>query len=429
MRILIAEDERLTRLKLHRQLEKMGHEVVDAGDGQEAWELFQAEPFPIVISDWEMPIMNGVELVRLIRESETENYVYIVMLTGKSDKKDVVAGIEAGADDFVSKPFDRDELRARLSAGVRIVDLEHNLANANDRLRHELAVARELSDVEHRKHEESLLGKSIAMRALREGIQLHSGSDAPLLLTGPPGAGHEAVARAIHRSSVRRSRAFIYVSCPHISVANESIYGFQSKGNKDSRSGKTFLAAGGTLFLEGVESLSENAQKQLVEFLRDSAATRDAGGRPDPDVRVIAHVSGQAVDEDPGDSLIDDLETLLERNRLTVPSLAERRDDISVIATKILQRRALTVGKSLEGLSDEAVDMLRRYSWPGNLQELQSVLERAIMSAREHCSISPKNCCAKGDAWAGIRFSVDWVKEAWAKSGSHNTPSWLARRL
>lgn len=383
MRILIAEDERLTRLKLHRQLEKMGHDVVDAADGQEAWELFQAEPFPIVISDWEMPNMNGVELVKHIRDSKTENYVYIVMLTGKSDKKDVVAGIEAGADDFVSKPFDRGELRARLNAGLRIVDLEHDLAGANDRLRHELAVARELSDVEHRKHEESLLGTSIPMRALREGIQLYAATDDPLLLSGPPGAGQEAVARAIHRGSVRRSRAFIYVACPHISAANESIYGFQTQGNQEGRSGKTALAAGGTLFLEGVETLSEKAQGELVQFLRESAATRAEGGHLDRDVRVIAHVLGQSDDSGSsgnlGGELIDDLEMILQQNRLSVPSLAERKNDITVIAKKILARRAISAGKALEGLSDKAVEMMLGYSWPGNLQELQSVLERSIM--------------------------------------------------
>ena len=114
MRILIAEDERVSRLKLRRQLQQMGHEVVDAADGKQAWELFQAEPFSIVISDWEMPEMSGLVLVRRIRDAESPSYVYIVMLTGKSDKQDVVAGMEAGADDFISKPFHRDELRARL---------------------------------------------------------------------------------------------------------------------------------------------------------------------------------------------------------------------------------------------------------------------------------------------------------------------------
>ena len=112
MQILIAEDERITRRKLQRQLEQMGHQVIEAADGAEGWELFQAHTPPIVICDWEMPHMNGLELVQRIRAANNSHYVYIVMLTGKSEKEDVVAGIEAGADDFVTKPFDRAELCA-----------------------------------------------------------------------------------------------------------------------------------------------------------------------------------------------------------------------------------------------------------------------------------------------------------------------------
>ncbi len=380
MRVLIAEDERLTRLKLRKQLEQMGHEVVDAGDGQQAWELFQSDSFPIVVSDWEMPEMNGLELVRRIRELETENYVYIVMLTGKSDKKDVVEAIEAGADDFVSKPFDRDELRARINAGQRIIDLEHHLANANDRLRHELAVARELSDVEHRKHEEALLGDSIPIRSLREGIQHHSGNEDVLMLTGPPGAGHEAVARAIHRASVRRSRAFIYVDCAHISAADDSSFGFQLRGNQTGRSGKAALADGGTLYLERVETLSLQSQSQLATFLEQSALERRRGRRPQPDARVIVYVSAPGEqDRRSGVALEGRLDGILNQNRLSVPSLAERKEDITTIADRILKRRATSVGKTLNGLSNDAIDRLRDYSWPGNIRELHGVLERSIM--------------------------------------------------
>ncbi len=379
MRILIAEDERLTRLKLRRQLEKMGHQVVDACDGQQAWERFQAEPFPIVISDWEMPVMNGVELVSRIRQHDTASYVYIVMLTGKSDKKDVVAGIDAGADDFVSKPFDGDELRARLSAGQRIVDLEHDLATANERLRHELAVAQELSNAEHSKHEESLLGESIPIRALRESIELFAKGDEPLLLSSPPGAGQEAVARAVHLSSQRRDRAFICVPCAHIPKANESIYSFHTMSKNPDRFEKAVLAHGGTLFLQGVETLSDKAQDELASFLKNAASQRAAGARPDPDVRVIASLSDRRDSDRLAFRLHDELHRMLGQNQLSIPSLAERRDDILVIANGIIERRARTAGKQLEGLSRQAKESLEQYSWPGNIRELRSVVERAVL--------------------------------------------------
>ena len=144
MRILIAEDERITRRTLQRQLEQWGHEVTAATDGKEAWEYFNASPFSLVISDWEMPEMKGVELVRHIRAADHAGYVYFILLTSKSEKQDIVDGMDAGADDFVSKPFDRNELRVRVRAGQRIVDLERSLAQRNERMQRDLEAAAEL---------------------------------------------------------------------------------------------------------------------------------------------------------------------------------------------------------------------------------------------------------------------------------------------
>jgi phosphoserine phosphatase RsbU/P len=139
MRILIAEDERITRMTLARQLQAWGHDVTATEDGQQAWEQFhgaeKAAAFDIVLSDWEMPNLSGVELVRRIRQVPRDAYTYLVLLTSRSDKVDVVHGIEAGADDFVSKPFDRDELRVRLLAGERVVRLERALSRQNAELR------------------------------------------------------------------------------------------------------------------------------------------------------------------------------------------------------------------------------------------------------------------------------------------------------
>jgi sigma-B regulation protein RsbU (phosphoserine phosphatase) len=134
MKVLIAEDDRVSRRMLQRQLEKWGHEVVAAEDGKDAWEKFQANDFSIVVSDWMMPEMDGIELVRRIRGSQTNGYVFLILLTARSKKEDIVVGMEAGADDFLSKPFDQGELRVRLRAGERIIELERNLAQRNELL-------------------------------------------------------------------------------------------------------------------------------------------------------------------------------------------------------------------------------------------------------------------------------------------------------
>jgi DNA-binding response OmpR family regulator len=135
MHVLIADDEAVSRKLLQRYLEKWGHEVMVAEDGQQAWALFQQGDFPIVVTDWMMPKMDGIELIRRIRASDHADYVYTILLTARSQKEDLVEGMEAGADDFIAKPFDRDELRVRLREGERIVSLERDLAERSRALR------------------------------------------------------------------------------------------------------------------------------------------------------------------------------------------------------------------------------------------------------------------------------------------------------
>jgi two-component system NtrC family sensor kinase len=135
MKILIAEDDPVSRRLLQSYLERWGHEVTSAQDGAEAWRLFEEGDFPIVISDWMMPEMDGLELIRRVREAQRAGYVYAILLTAMSQKEDIVRGMEAGADDFLTKPFDRDELRVRLRAGERIIELERSLEEQNRALR------------------------------------------------------------------------------------------------------------------------------------------------------------------------------------------------------------------------------------------------------------------------------------------------------
>jgi len=153
MKVLIAEDDPISRTVLRKTLERWGHEVLAAPDGDQAWAAFQHEAFPVVISDWMMPGIDGLELVRRIRHHNQNGYVYTILLTARSQKEDIVAGMEAGADDFVTKPFDAGELHARLRAGERILNLEHSLASrnrqleaANDRMQHDLQAAAQIQN-------------------------------------------------------------------------------------------------------------------------------------------------------------------------------------------------------------------------------------------------------------------------------------------
>jgi two-component system, NtrC family, sensor kinase len=131
MKVLVADDEAISRKLLSNYLQKWGHEVVVAEDGAEAWRLFEQHEFRMVLSDWMMPELDGLELIRRIRAHDAAGYVYVILLTAKAQKEDVVEGMEAGADDFVAKPFDRDELRVRLWEGERMIQLHQTLAERN----------------------------------------------------------------------------------------------------------------------------------------------------------------------------------------------------------------------------------------------------------------------------------------------------------
>lgn len=153
MKILVAEDDKVSRRLLVRTLQKWGHEVVEAPDGQKAWETFQQQTFPMVITDWMMPHMDGIDLVKKIRSVPTDEYVYIIMLTARAEKNDLIEGMEAGADDFLVKPVNNDELRVRLRAGERIVELEkklsmrnHELEETNRRMRRDLEAAAKIQE-------------------------------------------------------------------------------------------------------------------------------------------------------------------------------------------------------------------------------------------------------------------------------------------
>ena len=164
MRVLIAEDDKTTRIRIKSNLEKIGHGVVAAQDGVEAWELFQDGQFSIVITDWMMPKMNGPDLVRRIRECNNGHYVYVILLTSKSEKEDVVRGMEAGADDFLTKPFDKDELRVRVGAGERIINLEKKLDTRN----RELETANDQLNAANRRMTRDLNAAAEVQRAFHE---------------------------------------------------------------------------------------------------------------------------------------------------------------------------------------------------------------------------------------------------------------------
>lgn len=289
-----------------------------------------------------------------------------------------------------------ESFRGIIEQDLRVLQQQGELHDANQQLTHELAVARELSEAADREHRLWLLGSSIAVRALRESIDVFAGSDEPLLLSGENGVGYEAVARSIHRQSQRSERPFIFIACPHISTADETVIGMAPSKIDQAAAGKLHLADGGTLYLEGIEALPRPAQISLIGVLQDAADRRSSGKRPEPDVRIITYAScdlANAVKQGDFDS---QLYKLLSASRLAVPSLAQRRDDIVALSERIVAVRSRSLGKSLSGLNAQSKERLIRYRWPGNVRELQNVMDRAVVLATDSLVDIPEDLLREG---------------------------------
>jgi DNA-binding NtrC family response regulator len=276
--------------------------------------------------------------------------------------------------------------------------LEARVAKRTADLERELRVAQELLRDARSRVEGPLLGTSVAVRALREAVAHEAARPDPLLITGPPGSGKEAVAYAVHGAS-GRTGAFIFVSCPELHTPQ---HGASTAAPRPGRTdtdpllaGKLELASGGTLFLEAIHELPSALHTAVMELVAHQEESRARGERPTPDVRLIASTtrdlepvgragrSGQAGAEPalPGPP-IDHLMTKLGRRHIALPPLADRREDIPALVTYFVGKLARQFGKSIDGVSPSSMERLQAYTWPGNISELRSVLERAVLVAR-----------------------------------------------
>ena len=248
---------------------------------------------------------------------------------------------------------------------------------------HELKVAQALLEEAKERVEGPLLGESPAVRGLREAVTRYAETDGPLLVTGPRGAGHEAVARAIHHQSYRAKRAFIHVPCAVLQTSGhwsllESVPP-NAESSTLSKGGRFGLADGGTVYLDGVSELPSATQKQLTEVLRELQCQREAGQKPSVDVRVIASTSRDLAAESQGLGFNPALHQILSHGQLTVPALAERREDIRILVGYFVKQHARRLGKTVDGFTDESMKRLEVYRWPGNIRELDNVIERVIV--------------------------------------------------
>ena len=362
--ILLVDDNPTNLRVLYQTLEGQGYHLLAARSGKDAVAIARRTAPDLVLLDVMMPEMNGFETCAHLKADPLTRNAAVIFLSALTDASDKVRGLELGAVDFVNKPFQAEEVLARVRTHLTIVDLQKQLRRRNTDLEHELEVAQELLREARVRLEDVLLGDSAAAVRLRAGIQDGAATDEPLVISGPTGSDHEAVARAVHHQSRRSSRAFICLN--GLAFANASPSSHRT-GDASEMAGKLRLARGGTLYVEGIQHLSQQWQEALESHL----------AQHEQDVRLIVSTTRDLDGEVQAGTLMPELHRRL-RTTIDLAPLRARLDDLATLVPFILRHQAEQAGRTAPILSDESLKRMKAYRWPGNLRELRNVLGSAL---------------------------------------------------
>ncbi|HEY2405849.1 MAG TPA: sigma-54 dependent transcriptional regulator [Polyangiaceae bacterium] len=373
LKLLIVEDEPGLRQMLEILFRREGYTVVTAPGCRAAIEAVtqHPQPFPVVLSDLAMPDGSGLDVLAAAktRNAATE----VILITAHSTVENAVSAMRQGAYDFVAKPFDSGELAALVAKALE----KQAISLENMRLRAQLG---DRSDRE-------IIGRSAAMRAVFDLVQRVANMRTTVLITGESGTGKERVARAIHDRSERRDRPFMVVNCGALPEAlmESELFGHEKGAFTGAQTRHTGLfreANGGTLLLDEVGELPPSLQVKLLRVLQERSVRSVGSTQETPiDVRVLAATNRDVEAEVARGDFRQDLYYRLNVIRIPLPPLRERREDIPMLAERFMQRFAVDMGKEIAGFTPDALRVLQAYAFPGNVRELENVMERAVALA------------------------------------------------
>ena len=438
-RILCVDDGPLNLSLLEAMLSPRGYQVVTAASGPQALERIAAEQIDICLLDVSMPGMDGFEVCRRIKANELSRNIPVVMITSYSDQANRIRGIESGAEDFISKPFDSAEVLARIKMLLQVkqlndrrLELEADLQRAHDGL--ERTVAERTAELtrtnlqltgeieERKKAEESLQGTYAEIKALKDRLQAENvylrqevgrqynfgeiigqsdilaqvflrvaqvaPMNATVLLLGETGTGKGVVARAIHSSSSRKDRPLITVNCTTLpaTLVESELFGREKgafTGSDTRQIGRFELADGGTIFLDEIGEMPMELQCKLLRVLQDGEFERLGNPRTiKTDVRVIAATNRNLLEEIREGRFREDLYYRLNVFPITMPPLRKRSGDIPLLVNHFVAKFNKKMGRRIDTVSKDTLNVLKEYHWPGNVRELESVVERAVITSQ-----------------------------------------------
>jgi two-component system NtrC family response regulator len=373
--VLVVDDEPKLCDLLASALSQNDIQVFTAGNGLHALALLEREDIDLVISDWRMPGMDGPQLLAEIRQRFP--HLPVIVMTAYSTVKNAVQSMRNGAYDYISKPFDIDELDITVHKALQFRDILRD----NQRLRAELDEHQQI---------ESLVGESLAFRRVLQAVDSVRESSATILLTGESGTGKEMVARAIHKHGNRADKPFVAVNCAAIpeGLLESEMFGHKKgafTGAVSDRVGRFQQADKGTLFLDEVGDMPLALQAKILRALQERIIEPVGDPRERKvDVRVIAATNKNLLEAVAKKEFREDLYYRLNVFPIPLPALRERPEDIPSLARHFAHILGATAGKRITGFSPEALLAMANYPWPGNIRELQNCVERAtIVSSSE----------------------------------------------
>jgi two-component system, NtrC family, response regulator AtoC len=367
-RILIADDEQATVDMLADLLSDEGYEVIGVGSGTSALEKLRDDPdFGLLLMDLQMPGLNGLDLIERLRADG--NDIPIILITAHGTSSVAIRAMQMGAYDYLNKPFDLDEV---LVVVKRLFE-------------HQALALRVRSLEERAELRERMIGRSPAMSQIYKTIGRVAASDASVLITGETGTGKELAANLIHQNSGRRNGPLVKVNCAALpeTLIESELFGHEKgafTGAVAQRKGRFELAHKGTIFLDEVGEITLPVQKKLLRVLQEGEIERVGGtGIVKVDVRVLAATNRDLLEEVKAGNFREDLYYRLNVINIRMPPLRERRADIPVLIEHFLDKYRYKAGAPPTKISEDALELLEKYDWPGNVRQLENEIERAVV--------------------------------------------------
>jgi DNA-binding NtrC family response regulator len=387
--VLLIDDEARVRTSLKMVLEP-SYDILQAADAQEGLDVFRKEGPDLVLLDIILPGTDGLAVLQTLR-SESK-LVPVIMLTGTKSVKTAVDAMKGGAADYLSKPFDVDELRFVVDRALKDSELQREVKQLR-------------SQVVQRYAFHNLIGKSSGMQEIYAKIEQVADSRTTVLITGESGTGKELVAKALHYNSSRRDRPFIALNCAALpeTLIESELFGHEKGAFTDAtarRTGQFEMANTGTLFLDEIGDLSPVTQAKLLRVLQEREFTRIGGVQPiKVDVRIVAATNKNLDELVRKGQFREDLYYRINVISLYLPPLRDRGEDIALLAKHFLAKRIDEEKRPQIEFSKETLELLVRYPWPGNVRELENIVEQAFIWSNNTDHITPEHLPAilKGD--------------------------------